>query len=66
MKNKIKYSLAVISFMASIVIGFLAMFIPPQGIIDNSVLWFIAQLLVFTSTILGIDFTVFNVNKNIS
>lgn len=54
-KDNVKHIIAVIAFIAAIVIGFFALFIPPTGIIDASVLWFTAQLLVFTSGILGID-----------
>lgn len=63
--KKLKIIFAVISFLSSIVVGFLAMYLPPQGIIDNSILWFIAQLLLFTSTIIGIDYHVFETNKDI-
>lgn len=52
-----------ISFVCSIIVGVLAMFMPPQGIIDNSILWFIAQLLLFTSSILGINYHVFKSDK---
>lgn len=58
-----KIVIAWISFLSSIVVGFLALFLPPTGIIDNSVLWFIAQLLLFTSSILGINYNVFESNK---
>lgn len=57
-KEKIKMAMAVVSFFASIVAGFTAMFIPPHGIIDASVLWFTAQLLVFTSTLLGLSMSI--------
>lgn len=63
MINLLKNSLALISFISAIVIGFVALFLPPQGIIDTSVLWFVAQLLVFTSNILGFNFRVFKSNK---
>lgn len=56
-KMSLKKILAVISFIAGIVIGFISLFLPPKGVIDNSVLIFVAQLLVFTSNILG-----FNIN----
>lgn len=56
---------AIISFISSIGMGFWAMLIPPEGIIDSSILWFVAQLLVFTSTIIGIDYHVFTSKKNI-
>ena len=62
--KKIKIVFAILSFISAIVIGFWAMFLPPPGVIDSSVLWFIAQLLVFTSTIIGIDYHVFKSNKN--
>lgn len=58
MKNKVV--LADVSFFCSIIIGFIAMFMPPMGIIDNSILWFVAQLLLFTSSIIGIDYKIFN------
>jgi ABC-type anion transport system duplicated permease subunit len=58
MNNKIKQLISIISFLAAIVIGFIALFIPPTGIIDASVLWFTAQLLVFTSGVLGIDISI--------
>lgn len=53
-----------ISFISAIIIGFICIFIPPHGIIDSSVLWFIAQLLIFTSTIIGIDYHVFAPSKD--
>lgn len=64
MYNKVsqKKLFSFVSFFTSIIVGFMAMFMPPEGVIDNSVLWFIAQLLIFTSTILGIDF---RIDKNI-
>lgn len=34
------------------------MFTPPMAVIDSSVLWFTAQLLVFTASMLGIDFKI--------
>ena len=58
-----KKVIAVISFSAAIIIGFIALFLPPQGIIDTSVLWFIAQLLVFTSNIFGFQFNVSQSDK---
>lgn len=60
---RLKSAIAVISFVIAIVIGFVALFLPPQGVIDSSVLWFIAQLLVFTSNIFGFDFNVFKSDK---
>lgn len=47
--------MAIGAFISALVIGFAALFIPPMGIIDASVLWFTAQLLVFVSGILGFN-----------
>ena len=65
MKNKenVKMMMAVCSFVTAIVIGFIALYIPPQGIIDASVLWFTAQLLVFTSTLLGLSISMDNLSQ---
>lgn len=54
-EKKLKYALSIAAFVAAVVIGFIALFIPPQGVIDASVLWFTAQLLVFVSGILGFN-----------
>jgi len=59
----LKSLISIISFLAAIVIGFIALFIPPTGVIDASVLWYTAQLLVFTSGLLGIDINIDSLNK---
>jgi hypothetical protein len=59
----LKSLISIISFLAAIVIGFIALFIPPTGVIDASVLWFTAQLLVFTSGLLGIDISIDSLKK---
>lgn len=51
----LKFGIAIIAFVAAVVIGFIALFMPPQGVIDASVLWFTAQLLVFVSGLLGFN-----------
>lgn len=53
-----KKLLSFISFVAAIVFAVIAMFTPPMAVIDSSVLWFTAQLLVFTASMLGIDFKI--------
>lgn len=55
MKENIKLLLAISSFTGSLVIGFIALFLPPEGVIDSSVLWFSAQMLLFCSTLLGMS-----------
>lgn len=57
-----KLVMSYISFISAIIIGFICVFIPPKGIIDTSVLWFVAQLLTFTASILCIDYNVFKTN----
>lgn len=52
-----------ISFVFALVIGMIALFLPPTGVIDSSVLWFIAQLLVFTANIFGFNLDVFKSDK---
>jgi len=54
-KEVIKCIISIVAFLAAVVIGFIALFIPPHGVIDASVLWFTAQLLVFVSGLLGIN-----------
>ena len=61
----IKLGVAIVAFIASVVVGTIALFIPPTGVIDASVLWFTAQLLVFTSTLLGLSMSIDNLNQTI-
>ena len=56
--TKIKTVISIVAFISAIVLGFIALFLPPTGIIDNSVLWFTAQLLVFVCSLLGVDLTI--------
>ena len=63
----LKATVAIISFVFALVIGMIALFLPPEGAIDESVLWFTAQLLVFTANIFGFNLDVFKsykVNKS--
>lgn len=55
MKTITKNVLSIIAFISALVIGFIALYLPPTGVIDNSVLWFTAQLLVFTASLLGLN-----------
>lgn len=59
----IKAIISIVAFLSAVVIGFIALFIPPAGIIDASVLWFIAQLLVFVSGLLGINLSIDNIKQ---
>lgn len=51
----IKLVLSVLAFLAAIVMAFIGLTAPPKGSIDGSVNMLVAQLLVFVSTLLGID-----------
>ena len=51
----IKLVLSVLAFVAAIVMAFIGLIAPPKGNIDGSVNMLVAQLLVFVSTLLGID-----------
>lgn len=59
----IKSIMSIAAFIAAILIGFIALFIPPTGIIDSSVLWFTSQLLVFVSGLLGINISIDSLKK---
>lgn len=50
-----KIILAVCCTIAAIGFGVAGFFAPPIGVISSSVLWFIAQLFVYSATLLGID-----------
>lgn len=54
-KENVKLLLAFLAFVVAAAIAILSLFIPPEGIIDSSALWGIAQFLVMCCTILGID-----------
>ena len=56
--KRTKHIISICAFIASLIAGFTALFIPPTGIIDHSVLWWVAQLLCFTSAMLGVDFDI--------
>lgn len=53
--EKSKIIISHVAFMSAIICGFVALFLPPVGIINSSVLWFTAQLLLFVAAILGIN-----------
>ena len=53
--ERMKVCLAAASFFAAIFFAALAVLLPPIGEIDPSVNVFIAQLLLFAATMLGVD-----------
>jgi hypothetical protein len=54
--KSIKNILATFATTAATVLSIWALLLPPQGEIDQSVLFVIAQFLLFAATLLGVDF----------
>ena len=50
-----KRKLAFLSWGAAVLFGAAALFLPPQGEIDHTVLLLCAQFLLFAATLLGVD-----------
>ena len=61
MSDRTKNFISIGCFLAAVIIACMAMWITPIGIIDSSVLWFTAQLLVLCSTIIGVNFNIADV-----
>jgi len=51
----VKVGIAIAAFVWALVLSVVALFLPPQGEIDQSVLILVAQLLVLSATMLGVD-----------
>ena len=51
----VRYACAFVSLIGGLILGFLALYIPPCGNIHETVLILIAQLLVFAGSCLGVD-----------
>lgn len=60
-KEWVQYIICIVCVMGAMIMSFLAMYIKPEGEIDESILWLIAQVLVFVGSIFGIN-TVNNIN----
>ena len=52
---RMKIYLAAVSLVSALLFALLALLLPPLGEIDPSVNLFIAQLLLFAATMLGVD-----------
>lgn len=61
MNDKTKNIVSIGCFFAAVLIAVVALVCPPLGIIDSSVLWFTAQLLVLCSSIIGVNFNIADV-----
>lgn len=63
MSDNVKNIISVVCMLSAIAIAFVALYCPPVGIIDTSVLWFTAQLMVFVASIIGIKIIIPDVFK---
>ena len=54
--TRLEQFVAIASFISADAMGFLAVFINEDNNILSGQLWFIAQMLLLTATILGIDY----------
>lgn len=54
-KENLKLLIALLAFVVAAFLAIVSLFIPPEGKIDSSALWAIAQFLVMCCTVLGID-----------
>ena len=53
----IKILLAVVSFIIGAALILIGLWLPPLGVIDNSVLIALGELLTFSASVLGINYT---------
>lgn len=56
--HKVKIYLAIVAFVAAIIVGSIALFLPDlkeEPKVDLSVLWFTSQLLLFCSAVLHLN-----------
>lgn len=56
-KKDIQLLLAVITIIAGLALLFTGLWVPPIGIIDNSVLIAFGEVATFSGSLLGIDYT---------
>ena len=61
MNDRIKNIISIICTIAAVAIAVIALYCPPLGVIDTSVLWFTAQLLVLVASIIGVNFNIADV-----
>lgn len=54
-KEWIQYILCLVCVAGAMVMSFLAMYVDPTGEIHDSILWLIAQVLVFSGSLMGIN-----------
>lgn len=63
-RDSLKFLAGCVCLGMAIIISFIALFLPPSGVIDSSVLWLIAQALIFVSSLWHLsDYLGLQVNK---
>lgn len=55
LKEWIQYIVCIVCILGAMVMSFLAMYTDPTGEIHQSILWLIAQVLVFSGSLIGIN-----------
>jgi len=58
MKWSVKETLAVLALVVASIIAIWAMLLPPQGEVSQSVLIEVAQFLLYSATLLGVDIAI--------
>lgn len=53
-KDRLLFTCAIAAFVASLCFGVAGFIVPPMGEVHDTVLWLIAQLLLFTASAFGI------------
>lgn len=53
-KDRLLFACAIAAFVASLCFGVAGFIVPPMGEVHDTVLWLIAQLLLFTASAFGI------------
>ena len=66
MNDRIKNIISIVCTIAAIALAVIALYCPPVGIIDTSVLWLTAQLLVLVASIIGVNFNIADVFTKLS
>lgn len=54
-RSKLLYSTAVVGFVAGWVITFWGFTLPPEGVIDNTVIVVLGQAMTYSATAFGVD-----------
>jgi uncharacterized membrane protein len=54
-RESVKLWISVLLLVVSLIFGFISLMSPPRGVIDSSVLMFVAEALAFVAAVLGIE-----------